>query len=74
MVKILGRKPSDIRKDVLVVLGVLAVLLAAIPSVGLSAQVAAGLAAATALVAGLNRYLARGDVATVIDSTDSMGE
>lgn len=71
--RILGHKPSEIRKAVLTTCAVLAVLLAAIPVAGLPASVAAPLGAVTALVAGVTTYLTRNDVAAVIDSTDNIG-
>lgn len=71
--KILGHKPSEIRKTILTTCAVLTVLLMAVPVGVLPVSVAAPLGAVTALVAGVTTYLTRNDVAEVIDATDNLG-
>lgn len=71
--KILGHKPSEIRKALWAFAVVLGVLLAALPVAGMPAGLAAGISAATALAGGVATYLSRNDVAEVIDATDNLG-
>lgn len=69
--KVFGRKPSDLRKTAVVVLGALTVLVAAVPA-GLPAQLAGAIAAAGLAVKALHLYLTNPSVADLIDSTDDV--
>lgn len=71
--RILGHKPSEVRKALWAFAWVLGFLLAALPTAGLPAGVAAGIAATAAAAGGIATYLSRNDVAEVIDSTDNLG-
>ncbi|MGC7251494.1 hypothetical protein RA985_21340, partial [Mycobacteroides abscessus subsp. abscessus] len=70
MVRILGKKPSEIRKAVAAVIAVLLAVLVAIPVVGLPLKVAAVIAAAIAVLKGAEVVLNK--VAGAIDSVDNL--
>ncbi len=70
--KILGHKPSEVRKALWAFAYVLGFLLAALPTAGLPVGVAAGIATGAAIAGGLATYLSRNDVAEVIDSADNL--
>ncbi len=70
MVRILGKKPSEIRKAVAAVIAVLLAVLVAIPVVGLPLKVAAVIAAAIAVLKGAEVVL--NQVAGAIDSADNL--
>lgn len=68
--KIFGHKPSEIRKAIVGFVAALLVLLVALPVAGLPASVAAVVATVTAFLTGISVYLAKPDVAAVIDGLD----
>ncbi|OHT47910.1 hypothetical protein [Mycobacteroides chelonae] len=70
MVRILGKKPSEIRKAVAAVVAVLLAVLVAIPVVGLPLKVAAVVAGAIAVLKGAEVLLNK--VAGAIDSVDNL--
>lgn len=70
MVRILGKKPSEIRKEVAAVVAVLLAVLAAVPLVGLPLKVAAAIAGAIAILKGAEVILNK--VAGAIDSVDNL--
>ncbi|SHX42980.1 Uncharacterised protein [Mycobacteroides abscessus subsp. massiliense] len=69
--KVFGRKPSELRKTAVVVLGALLVLVAAVP-VGLPAQLAGVIGAVGLAAKALHLYLTTPSVADLIDSTDNL--
>ncbi|SHT52609.1 Uncharacterised protein [Mycobacteroides abscessus subsp. abscessus] len=71
--RILGHKPSEIRKALWAFAYVFGFLLAALPTAGLPAAWAAGIATTAAITGAVATYLSRNDVAEVIDSTDNIG-
>ncbi|AOT22889.1 hypothetical protein SEA_ZAKAI_30 [Mycobacterium phage Zakai] len=68
--KILGHKPSEIRKSIAGFAAALLVLLVALPVAGLPVGVAAVVATVTAFLTGVSVYLAKPNVAAVIDGLD----
>lgn len=70
MVRILGKKPSEIRKAVLAVIAVLLAVLVAIPVVGLPLKVAAAVGGAIAILKAVEVVLNK--VGGAIDSTDNL--
>ncbi|SIL71416.1 hypothetical protein [Mycobacteroides abscessus] len=67
--KVFGRKPSELRKTAVIVLGAALVLVAAVPA-GLPAQLAGAIAAVGLAAKALHLYLTNPSVAELIDSTD----
>lgn len=68
--KILGHKPSEIRKAVAGFSAALLVLLVALPAVGLPVAVAGVIATVTAFLTGVSVYLAKPNVSVIIDGLD----
>lgn len=68
--RILGRKPSEIRKAIAGFCSATLVLLVALPVAGLPVGVAAAIAAGTGFLTGVGVYLSKPNVAAVIDSLD----
>lgn len=68
--KILGHKPSEIRKAIAGFCSATLVLLVALPVAGLPVGIAAGIAGVTGVLTGVGVYLARPNVAAVIDGLD----
>ena len=68
--RILGYRPSEVRKAIVAFLSSVLILLVALPVAGMPAGVAAGIAAFTSFATMAVVYLTRNDVAKVIDSAD----
>lgn len=70
--KILGKKPSEIRKAIAAATSALVVLLVALPIAGLPIVVAGAVAGVTAVLVAVTTFVSKPNVAAVIDSADNL--